>query len=526
MEIRLLIVDDEIATREKLLKRMAWNELGIAEVRQAESGAQALEICRSYTPNILLTDIRMARMNGIELTNQLAADIPGLRVIFISGYTDKEYFKSAINLKAVNYIEKPINIDELSQTIRMAIAQIQTESDNIAKLRLYENYQNNQRNSQLATQLSCAIYSEDQCLFELNREVPNIQTMDFFVSLVVRVIRVDGREERETVAANLRSFVYDAFSGQDAITLCTSLGRDVSVFLLGRQPYDKISRYSFINNRSIYLCDKCMLNGITIVIGVGPFVDSWQSLCKSHDAAVSAVEQTYFQTPGSISYYTNSTVKPFKLDTALVDTFAYSLKMSASTQTKRFIYGIASSIKGQQNVNVTDVRKLFLKLALKLSEVAREDGVKLSTVYASEHELSEHIRSIEFFNDLEAFVLKSVEEYYEQVPDDDYGNPAIQTIIRFINKNHADPNLDILDISSISNFSQTYVSRLFHDVTGKTIKCYITNLRMDKAKALLLDPSVRVNDIARLVGYRNGNYFSNCFRKTTGYSPSQYRDKF
>ena len=121
--INLLIVDDEIFTREGLLEMLPLDQLGITETRQAFDGIDALNVAKDFEPNILLTDVRMPRMNGIELAFEIRKLYPECSIIFMSGYSDKEYLKSAIALKAITYVEKPIELDELEDAIKSAISE-------------------------------------------------------------------------------------------------------------------------------------------------------------------------------------------------------------------------------------------------------------------------------------------------------------------------------------------------------------------------------------------------------------------
>lgn len=115
--MKLLIVDDEELTRNGLIASIDWNSLGITEVLQADDGVHGLEIARLNKPEIILCDVRMPRMTGIAMLERLEKLLPDSVPIFMSGYSDKEYLKAAIKLKAVNYIEKPLNPDEVRDAV-------------------------------------------------------------------------------------------------------------------------------------------------------------------------------------------------------------------------------------------------------------------------------------------------------------------------------------------------------------------------------------------------------------------------
>lgn len=118
---RLLFAEDEKATREGILASINWKELGICEVKAAPNGAAAMEMLKDFTPDILLTDIKMPKMNGIELATQIRKTFPDCSILLISGYSDREYLKSAIYLKAVDFVDKPLRIPELTSQLVRAV---------------------------------------------------------------------------------------------------------------------------------------------------------------------------------------------------------------------------------------------------------------------------------------------------------------------------------------------------------------------------------------------------------------------
>ena len=118
--MKLLIVDDEELTRTGLMTSINWASLGIEEIFQADDGLNGLEQARIHKPEIILCDVRMPRMDGITMLERLEKILPDSVPIFMSGYSDKEYLKAAIRLKAVNYIEKPLNPSEVSEAVREA----------------------------------------------------------------------------------------------------------------------------------------------------------------------------------------------------------------------------------------------------------------------------------------------------------------------------------------------------------------------------------------------------------------------
>jgi len=119
---KLLIVDDERNTREGLIECIDWPKLGVSRIEQAEDGAAALEKAKSFKPNIIICDIRMPKMNGLEFSGSIKNFLPESKIIFLSGYSDKEYLKTAIKLQAVDYIEKPVVLDKIREAVGSAVS--------------------------------------------------------------------------------------------------------------------------------------------------------------------------------------------------------------------------------------------------------------------------------------------------------------------------------------------------------------------------------------------------------------------
>ena len=115
--MKLLIVDDEELTRTGVISSIDWQSIGIREVLQADDGINGIEVARVHRPDIVLCDVRMPRLDGIAMLEQLEEILPDIVPVFMSGYSDKEYLKAAIKLKAVNYIEKPLNPAEIRDAI-------------------------------------------------------------------------------------------------------------------------------------------------------------------------------------------------------------------------------------------------------------------------------------------------------------------------------------------------------------------------------------------------------------------------
>lgn len=127
MSLKVLMVEDEELTREGLYRCIPWESLGITQVDMAEDGEEGLRKALELEPDIVMADVRMPRLDGITMAFEIRKKLRSCRFIFISGYCDKEYLKSAIQLAAVNYIEKPIEPSEIIDALKKSILQVEEE---------------------------------------------------------------------------------------------------------------------------------------------------------------------------------------------------------------------------------------------------------------------------------------------------------------------------------------------------------------------------------------------------------------
>ena len=121
--MNLLIVEDERMTREGLLKSLDWLQVGVSKVFSAENGEAGLYMAKRILPDIVLTDIRMPRMDGITMASRIREILPECRIIFLSAYSEIDYYKAAIDLKAIRYLDKPIEAESLQIVVEEAVAE-------------------------------------------------------------------------------------------------------------------------------------------------------------------------------------------------------------------------------------------------------------------------------------------------------------------------------------------------------------------------------------------------------------------
>ena len=522
MSLKLLLVDDENITIQRICKRIDWETLDIGEIRHAEDGIEALEQCTDWLPDILVSDVRMPRMNGIQLAEILRERSASLQIIFISGYTDKEYLKSAIHLKAVNYIEKPIDLKECRQALQKAHDELCQKKHLESQLSTYQD--EHRRQLQISIALSFASEPEPaENISSLMTEFfPPTWHFSYCVALCLSLNHVE--ERTHSFLNKCLSLVYSEADSLSLLCCAAIKNNDIVIFLFSQDVQYNFGNYHAISDYCTALSHQLFQHDAHYALGVGRFSKKWDNLSASYCDAQQALAQAFFHEPGYIAYYRSFATHVYNFSSSEPTSLIQSINKLPRDQFVFTIRSLVSNIRSCEATPPRDVKRFFSTLVLELRHVAENVGASVWPKLQTEHDLVTHIMSEGYLDNLLTFLLEGVEQYYRFLETNLYSNATVNWIIRYIHQNYGDPDLSVTTISQSTNLSPTYICHLFKDITGNTLHNYITEYRMEKAAELIRNPLNRVGDVAEMVGYRNGNYFSFRFKKSFGLSPSEYKE--
>ncbi len=520
--MKLLIADDELLTREGLASSIDWESLGIHQIFQADDGIRALHIAKLQEPDIILSDIRMPRMNGIEMVEKLAEILPDTSIIFMSGYSDKEYLKAAIKLKAIDYVEKPLNPEEVRATVLEAISRRQEilrsrrnedllsmeTASNLALLLTKPYKDNSGRIEALAGELSLKLSPESTFvtyIVKLRTEEP--------ISVLIRGVREKLNEFLKNF--HMRSVYIRMHSVYHVFHLIGGGGSPSSTALstIGMFFKEQFGPFGFF------------------VMSRGDVAHGIAKAYQSYASAVVALQSGFFFPLGTL--ITSREVSDF---TAAAEgaagieedaqSFADVLEAKELDACLSFLDGLRQKFERNCRILPNQIKDAYYKLFILLNDFRQK--WKLSTDPAgvdSSESIIEDLENCFTYEELhQALVLRTrrlFERLDSHVPEDN----TIFMIKDYIAKHYGSDLLSIKEISDHVNLSASYVCTYFKNQTGKTLNQYLTEYRMEKAMRLLEDARYQIADISAKVGYSNGNYFSKSFKKFTGLTPSKYREK-
>lgn len=514
--MKLLIVDDEELTRTGVISSLDWKSLGIDEVLQADDGVHGLEAARIHRPEIILCDVRMPRMDGITMLERLEKILPDSVPIFMSGYSDKEYLKAAIKLKAVNYIEKPLVPSEIRDAV--------LEARNLYMQKLHSHRGETMKSMETASQLALLLtvpYNPDSS--SLDERVSELKlTMNpstYFTSVIVKM---DDFVHPETPSFpelfdDLRHFV----SRLHMDCIYTEKKRQYLVYFLFGQTAPSSHTIASVGN---FLCSH-FAPFVKFSIAAGDTVCGVARAYQSYASAVILLQSSFFFPANTM--LTSETIEKAASGAALSmpspeDSFSEALSSGNEDEARVILDHLASVFQNSSRFLQNPVRDLYYRLFLCLESARNQQQISGSK---NPESIAETIARCFTFSELHDTLVEKTEAFFRDAANNSQENPTIFLIKKYISQNYMNETLSVKDISAHVFLSASYVCTFFKNETGRTLNQYITEYRMEKAKQLLLDSRYKISDISSRVGYSDGNYFGKSFKKYSGLSPSEYREK-
>lgn len=511
--MRILIADDEELTRKGIISSIDWEPLGITKIDSADDGINALECAKKSLPDILLTDVRMPRMDGIDLSKKLRELNPDCAIIFMSGYSDKEYLKAAINLKAVSYVEKPFVTAEITEALAESVALVQKQRQQRESNQFFLQ----EASSKLAlslTQPGACTHLDAAARRLLDSLTPN----RYFSTMIVKTDQLFIHMSDETLRAFFTR-IEQCLSSYHMDKLHTMKHTAYVILHLYSQKKPEIKTLLSVCQQIKNILLSYEMSRFHIILG--DTVKGYEHVYESYNNAVLLLQSSFFAPHGSIltPYGEGTTVSPTYLH-LFPDRFSQMLSDKNQEGALAICGELADALRGNRNLLPNQARDLYYKLFMILSNLKYESKISSPTDSSLEQ-----INSCETCGELHSLLCDAVNRYFELMDTAAPDSSTLFLIKDYINSNYSDGSLSIKDISEHVHLSSSYLCTVFKTETGQTLNQYLTNFRIEKAKQMLADPRNKINEIAAQVGYSDCNYFGKTFKKVVGLSPSEYREK-
>lgn len=520
---KLVIVEDERDVRSRLVSLIAKAGGNFEVASEYETGIDAYDGIISENPDLILTDIKVPYINGIELAKMVREVLPLVKIIIITGYNEFDYAKEAANLGVVGFISKPVTLEDVCVLLKKAEEELDGEfltASSLSRLSaFYENslpivkendlyrlsnmsdvspaFENKLRNSSISLDYRYFV----MCMFDFD-EIPEGETerYDIAFSLIRKSIGEDFDE----------LYDYETFNRYEKLCLILKSNIHPDIKDLERRLeriIQRVGRYS----------------DMPVSAGISSVFENSKNFAAMVREAMRALEFRSVMGGHRVFFFGDSNPPASKLsvDDNMIKEFGYlfhfqsveacferidQIKENLGSSKDSFYYA-ATSILNILIRDCDDLEGLYTRyggldnLYRKLFEIKTDDEI---CGY-----LKELVHVIRSLND--GVILDNVER-------------NLRKVTSYMEAHFCDPDISFESLSKEINFSVSYISALLKKKLNTSFVKMLTGLRMEKAKELLANPALKIIDVAEQLGYSDSYYFSHCFKRHVGMSPKEFRN--
>jgi len=512
---KLLIVDDEKIVVEGLTYATNWKDYEIDIVGSASNGKEALQKIIDIKPDIVLQDIRIPELNGLDLINEVKRLELDTVFIIISGYSEFNYAKRAIELEALDYLVKPIEVDEIIASIEKAICKIK-------KLKEEKVYDKRQKGYEEAL-------VEKQFLEIMlgNQSVQPEVTKDFKQFCCVVFEKRDGKLNEHLYDEEINSL---RFTIKQTLTekgiKCFLYHIDQSLAIL-MSLSDSYRMTSFLEDVFHVIPEQIKAY---VSAGISHTYSNLVNINQSYKEAKESVKIGSYSNQ-RITYYSEiETLNTLNttIDSNIISKIEQYFSLKHSNDFFEMDELIDQVIDYVKQARLPPQKSFYLcfKLVNNLLEYVEKE-FELNHILDERYEVYEQLNALNSLDELNKWLRKLVYTIKSKVEAHkvSYNEKLILDIKDYLNVNYREP-IVLEDLGKYFYKNPSYLCSLFSKSVGKTIFEYITSTRINNAKKLLRTSNCKVADVAIQVGYENQKYFYQVFKKNVGITPSQYRSKY
>ncbi len=522
---KLIIVDDENEVRGRVTEKIS-TQRGFEVVGTASNGYDAIDLIEKLSPHVVLTDIKMPYIDGLELASIIQQDYPTIRVAFLSGYDEFDYAQKAINLNVISYLTKPVTSDDISQFLKRIKEELDREAEeqhNIQQLQdqyhatiplLTENY------------LTSLLMNPSPHKKSEQPKPMNIAIQGDYIVVQVKADMPRGEYsilEHEKQKISLRSLMEKTFKRHNILFHCLQFAGSI-ICLIQVEGDTFAKRMDTIFFEMIKLSEKILSTNIHI--GVSNPYHSILDLSTPYEETNRALHHASYLGPSDIVYI-NQLQKPssdtYTLPIGELQNLEYIAKMGTLEEVSMAFKNLGNSLANRR-MNQLAFQSFLIHLAHIVTSVG--ESLELVSYRGKEGSLLQVLGQFQGVEEALDWGLKRVTQIREENVEKNVSRAEalFQKALNLIAIEYTNPKLAMVNISDTLKISQSYLSLLFKQHNMTFVK-YLTSIRIEKAKELLARTPQRIIEVAEKCGYSDVYYFSHSFKKYEGVSPKRYREQ-
>lgn len=547
-----LLIDDEIAVRDSIRKLVPWEQHGFSVIGEASNGLEALDLLEDISPDVIITDIRMPYMDGMDFIKEVRRRYPPIVLIILSGYDEFTYAQTAIRYNVSEYVLKPVSTVDMEALLDRVKRRLDEDRGNALDIEhltsVYEKVLPLLREKFLISLLSPLNTGEKTNVLQRSRDYGIDLDCELFMIALFEPEDLPGPEGLDTTHLTtlaMQQVAEDAFADEDPQKKPVVFLNENQVILLFRGMGGEAHYSQLFVKQVVRSCERLttwLKRYLThpSPVTIGSVVRSVQDIYHSYEDALTALnystilpdQQILFI--GDLEHGGDEAQAPGgpivrRLDQRLRSELASAIKLGTEEQITALVDKLAASYVMDTGSGVSAVGSFLMEMLAVFFEIASSFGSNLYEAASSpgqeERNLLGELGSITSLTKACKWCSQIAGRLHEHITGVRRNSHVkfIEDAKKFIYDHHAAATFGLEQICDMIGVSTSHFSMTFRRETGETFVRYLTLVRLEHAKDLLKNTELKSYEIAEAVGFAEPNYFSFCFKRLIGMSPSQYR---
>lgn len=515
---QVFVVEDELLIRQNIRRQVERLGGRFSFCGEASDGEMALSVIQDVMPDILLTDIRMPFLDGFDLIRHARAIMPWLKVVIISGFDEFEYARKAISLGVNSYLLKPVNANDLSEELGKLADEIEADRRKQASAAGYNAEEIGDILKQNFVRQIFAGQSDTGKLLDRAGTL-GLDIVRTHYQAVVFSFDYSGN--------GLYELISRVMAAQDISMYCFAPPRTLSVLFCenGQQALsDRVYRFIGILRHEMSLT----CSAVTVV--TSPVAERLSMISSVYHAASDLLEKAKLVMPGQVIDAQDTA----QLAMGFMDQqepFGIDFKRRLARADENEIENLLDSALASDKRPDTELMRFYSLLSLLkacadiiCTKTNEGDYRDVAARLSSECDINIGLCGKEDFRSTALRLMRMAADSRGSKTPQNKHYHVISRAIEYVQNNFCDPNITLISVAGHVGMSTAHFSTVFSQSMGKSFIAYLTKLRIEKAKELLVKTDMKLSDVAMEIGYNEPNYFSHVFRKSEGVTPKEYRN--
>ncbi len=530
--LKLMIVDDEVAIRNGMAAIVDWEALGIELVAEAGNGRDALSQALLSEPDIVITDIKMPLVSGVDFARMLLEKRPKTRIVFLTGYSDFEYVRKAVRLGVDDYLLKPVKVSELEDLIRKISADITEERKKM-------------RQESSVTKL-------------LARNRPILRGNCFQLFMNGNCSAAFFESEAAQIGIPLKGchYVAVALDIDDYRKVFAQEERDYqmryAVLNIAEETLEQIggAAFGYLPTESVLLGIVNLENGsledvaeacrqlqfyiqrffsFTVTASIGTEVAELSEFPASCQVACQALNRKIYEGKNQVLLSDGKTPELVQRTILLKkkheDELKEAFQMRNNLRLQRKLDEVITSYLTREQYSALSIRHFGFTLLMLALRMLENEQISQEEAYGQNTRLSEELAYYETVDEIRMFIKNVYFRTLQALRRQDEGgqHKIVREVVRYVKQNYA-KSIQVADVAAAVHVTPNYFSKVFKQEMGENFTEWLNKFRVEKAKELIhSEPGEKIYEIAEQAGFGDYKYFSFIFKKYTGYTPLTYK---